>query len=159
MSCGGPGLRPCGTTRMSFLRSWNHGRRLPGGRLRAACQPAGGPPVGVGVVVVVPVWPPMVPVDPLDELAGSVVVADVEVLLEVDGALLVEESVAVTVVVDVTVVSSPAVDELEEEDESAPPLGSGSSTEPVSGVPVVPPPSTVRPPWSPPDTGVPLIIS
>jgi len=104
----------------------------------------------------------MVPVDPLVVVPESVVVADVDadvLLLVLDGELLVEESVlAVTVVVVVTVDSSLDVDELEG-DEAAPPVGAGSSTGPVSGVPVVPPPSTVRPPWSPPDTGVPLIIS
>src|SRR4051812_7212840 len=125
-------------TRMSFLRSCNHGRRRPGGRLGAACQPAGGA-AGVGVVVLVPVWPPMVPVDPLVVVPESVVVADVDadvLLLVLDGELLVEESVlAVTVVVVVTVDSSLDVDELEG-DESAPPVGAGSSTGPVSGVPV-----------------------
>ena len=94
------------------------------------------------------------------EVEASVVVDEVDVaLLLVVGAEVLDDGslVVVTVVVDVTVDSVlDGVDELD--DESALGVGDGVVTS-VSGAPALPPPRTDSPPWSPPETGVPLIIS
>lgn len=91
---------------------------------------------------------------------GAVVLDPVGVLAVVLGVVLVAGSVAVTVVVLVTVSGLRSLvvllTELESVGASEGVVGVLSE---VSGVPAEPPPSTLRPPLLPPESGVPLTAS